>query len=782
MIVLYVLLSAVVLDVLFVAGIYDDNIKETERVAIALAEAACAGISKTDLSALTGVKTDIGTPGYEEIKNNLALIVKRGNMRFANLFVLRDGTVFFAADSEPAGSPYYSPPGTEYGRADGRTAAAFQNRDPIVTGPATDRRGKLVSVLVPVENPESHEIIAVFGVDYDAESWNNKAFARTLQTNLLILFLFAIIGILLVVFRQNTNLKREKAKLTASEAKLTDSERSKSVLLGNLPGMAYRCLFDREYTIEYASEGCMTLTGYPPESLLGNRDLSFNDLIRTEYREYLWTKYSQAVRDKTRFTEEYEIVTANGEIKWVWEQGQAVYDASGQPEALEGLIIDITGRKRNELMLNHLNYHDQLTGLYNRRYFETVISREKSDYHDDPGIKKAVLLVSVRNFSLLSATYGYVYSENLIRELASGLARHQNENRMLFHISVDRFILYIARYEHKSELIGMCRSLISTLGSVLSPGIVGANIGAVEITEPGCEPECIIKNASFAAEKAGVNQNFGYCFYNAGLAEKAERENEIKSELAAAALGNGSGSLYMMYQPVLDLRSDKISGFEALVRFYSEKFGSLSPAEFIPLAEESHLIVPLGNKIMRMVCLASKHFAAVFAGRLLISFNVSVIQLLRDDFLMDLTDVLEETGADPENLCIELTESFFSGNYRELNEKLRRIRKPGIKIAIDDFGTGYSSLAIENELETDYLKIDRYFIEKLMDCDTEKSITGDIISLGHKLGRIVIAEGVEHEKQKEYLSARHCDKIQGYLCSPPLSEEDAAEFVRTRQA
>ena len=227
MFVFYLLMSAIVLDILFIAGIYDDNMKETERVAIALAEAACAGISKIRLAALTADPADIGSPGYEEIKNNLALIVRRSSVRFANIFVLRDGVVCFAADSEPEGSAYYSPPGTEYARADGSMTSAFQNREPIVTGPAPDRRGKLVSVLVPVEDTETREIIAVFSADYDAESWNSKAVARTVQTNLLILFLFVIIVILLVVFKQNSDLKKEKAKLTASEAKLTDSERSK---------------------------------------------------------------------------------------------------------------------------------------------------------------------------------------------------------------------------------------------------------------------------------------------------------------------------------------------------------------------------------------------------------------------------------------------------------------------------------------------------------------------------------------------------------------------------
>ncbi|MHB1151159.1 MAG: sensor domain-containing protein [Eubacteriales bacterium] len=897
--------------VIFVVYTYETNMKETERNAISLAETAEAGISKSHLYALSSDNSDLGKPEYIELKSNLINVSKlNNNVRFAYILVQKEGTIYFTADSEPVDSADYSPPGQEFTEADELLYDAFKKSETTLTSPTTDRWGTWISVLVPMRDAQSGKIIAVFGVDYPAENWNHEAVSRTVQTGLVVLCLFVIFIILYFVFRQNKELRGEKAKLLESEIKLKesealfrtifdqatvglalvcddhfisayktypsvnpqfekiigrtrdeltdlnwkdithpddlqldtdkftkfkagiisgysiekrfirpdgsavwvhmsisplylgsnadivhmcvienicrrkemekilyDSERSKSVILSNIPGMAYRCRYDKTWTMEFISEGCYALTGYKPENLLHNKEITFNDLISSDYREYLWDKWTQAVEEKSKLTEEYEIVTASGDIKWVWEQGQGIYDDDGQVVALEGLIVDITDRKNHEIKLKHINYHDHLTNLYNRRYFETIIDRDLSD---DPETKKAVLLVNIRKFTLLNITYGYVFCDNLIKELASELTLFTNEQCELFHISIDRFILYICEYEDKNELTDLCRSIIVMLNNLLTPKIVGANIGIVEIGENSLSAESIIKNASFAAESADLNQNFGYGFYNVHMAERVERKNVIKSELADAAFNPESNPLFMLYQPILDLKTNEVSGFEALARFRSEQFGVISPLEFIPIAEETKLIVPLGKQIMKLVCRTAKKFELQYPEPFIMSFNVSAIQLLREDFITDLKEAVKETGTDPGRLIMELTESVFSDNYSEINEIIDRIKELGIKISIDDFGTGYSSLARERELNADYLKIDKHFIDKLMDCAWDEAITGDIISIGHKLGHCVIAEGVEYEEQKEYLIQHNCDQMQGYLYSVPLAEDDALKFLQNK--
>lgn len=557
------------------------------------------------------------------------------------------------------------------------------------------------------------------------------------------------------------------------EKVLSDGERSKTVLLDNLPGMAYRCKYDREWTMEFVSQGCFELTGYLSESLIENRDISFNDLIAPAYREWLWNRWEDGLQKREKVTVEYEIITASGEIKWVWEQGQGIFDEQGCVMALEGLVLDITKRKNHEIRLKYLGEHDQLTGLYNRRRFEETIA---STNHAD-GRSRAALLINIRKFSLLNTAYGYTYGDTLIREVASGLVAYISDNRTLFHISIDRFILLVTDYQCDDELRELCESILHTLRSVLESKIIGANISVVRLEEQHTDGDCIIKHASIAAESVSTTQNYEYGFYTADMEQKVSRVNQIKNELVEAIYAQNSEKLFMVYQPIVELSTNAICGFEALARYQSEQLGLVSPLEFIPIAEETQLIIPLGRLVMRQVFRALCNFAQQYKGPLTVTFNISAIQLLREDFISDLDEAIRAAGADPHMIGIELTESVFSDNFAEINIKLDQIRQRGIRISIDDFGTGYSSLAREKELNVDCLKIDKYFVDKLMEGETEHALTGDIISMGHKLGHCVIAEGVEHESQRQYLIENQCDKMQGFLFSKPVSEEEALQLL-----
>ena len=220
-----------------------------------------------------------------------------------------------------------------------------------------------------------------------------------------------------------------------------------------------------------------------------------------------------------------------------------------------------------------------------------------------------------------------------------------------------------------------------------------------------------------------------------------------------------------------------VHGFEALARFRHPELGIVSPGEFIPLAETSQLMIPVGRRIIHQVC----DFALLLDREgypdIPISFNVSAIQLLTERFLEELEDLLRMKGVSPRRLNLEITESIFSDNFQLINEQLEKIRSLGMKVSIDDFGTGYSSLAREEELMVDVLKIDKYFIDKLMGENQERSIVADIISMAHKLGQKVVAEGVESEIQRQYLEEHQCDYFQGYLFSRPLMGEDALKLL-----
>jgi diguanylate cyclase (GGDEF)-like protein/PAS domain S-box-containing protein len=197
--------------------------------------------------------------------------------------------------------------------------------------------------------------------------------------------------------------------------KLQESERSKSVLLANLPGMAYRCNYDRSWTMQYVSEGCLGLTGYRPESLIYNRDISYNDIISPEFREYLWDTWKRALSLKLHFREEYTIITANREVKWVLEQGQGIYNDNGEVEALEGLIIDITDQKEKQEEIRYLSYHDGLTGLYNRIYFE----QEKKRLDKEAYLPLTVMIGDINGLKMLNDAFGHAEGDQLIIETAN---------------------------------------------------------------------------------------------------------------------------------------------------------------------------------------------------------------------------------------------------------------------------------------------------------------------------------------------------------------------------
>ncbi|MGI6084138.1 MAG: EAL and GGDEF domain-containing protein, partial [Acetivibrionales bacterium] len=565
------------------------------------------------------------------------------------------------------------------------------------------------------------------------------------------------------------------------EQALIESERSKSILLSNLPGLAYRCKYDREWTMQFVSSGCYDLTGYVAENLINNRNLSFSDLISPEYREHLWNEWKRVLTRHRPFRYEYEITTAGGERKWVLEIGQGIFNDKGEVEALEGIIIDISDRKRMENILTYNSEHDELTGLYNRRYLESVF---KNDIKTQTTGKRALISLNLSDMHSLSITYGFQYSQDLIKRIAKELERHCGDRCMLFYTYEYRFVIYYKNYKDKQDLSDFCKKISNTLDSLLTSERISMGIGVLEIDkEIKYDFEELLKNLLIASEEAlnpGGDENNIY-FYNKELEERKIRREILRRELSEVSAGENSERLFLQYQPILDLHKNRICEFEALARFNSDKLGRVPPLEFIPIAEETKHIISIGNYIINQAfdfIIKLKHIGYDDVS---IAINISAIQLLNKDFVENLIDIIKKKNVNPEYINIELTESVFSSRHDEINKILRKLSSYGIKSSIDDFGTGYSSLSRERDLEVDYLKIDKSFIDKLLFLNPEETVTGDIISMAHRMGHQVVAEGVEQEKQMQYLKAHGCDKIQGYLISKPLDEEAAIEFLKTNR-
>ena len=576
-------------------------------------------------------------------------------------------------------------------------------------------------------------------------------------------------------------LAQEITRRKEMEADLLESERSKSVLLSHLPGLAYRCKYDRQWTMEFVSAGCSTLTGYSPESLINNKELAFCDLVAPEYRESLWIEWEKTLAKKVPLNYEYQIITAEGERKWVLEMGEGVFGEGGEVEALEGIIIDITYRKRIEDRLKYNSEHDRWTGLHNLNYLETLLERDGKHRRLE---NRAFVSTNLNTVQSLTATYGFHYTQELMREVADMLGQYCTDRRMLFYTYENLFVFYLKDYKDREELTEFCRDIANMLESLLVAERIGGGIGVVQIDKDSDrDVDQLMKRLLIASEKALniYDRDVGICFYDAEIEMEMIREEEIKRELAKIGADENYGELFLQYQPILDLESNRICGFEALSRLKIEKFGLVPALEFIPIAEKTKLIVPIGRRAIIRALRFLRRLKDNGFGGVLVSINVSAIQLLRSDFSENLFKMIDRTQVNPENIGLEITESVFASNYEEINRIIGGLKDSGIQIAIDDFGTGYSSLARERELNVNCLKIDKSFIDKLMCLDAKDTITSDIISMAHKLGHCVIAEGVEHEKQRQYLHSWGCDRIQGYLIGKPLDEEAAIGVLKASQ-
>lgn len=566
----------------------------------------------------------------------------------------------------------------------------------------------------------------------------------------------------------------------AVEEALHESERRKSVFLSHLPGLAYRCNYDHNWTMQYVSNGCYNLIGYPSESLLHNKALSYNDIISPEYREALWNKWKQILANRQPFKHEYEIITATGEKKWVLELGQGIYNEKGEVEALEGIVLDISDRKAIENTLKYNNEHDRLTGLYNRDY---LISLLENDVKLNSKSKKALIGINLSAVQLLTIKYGFQYTQNLIKKVAEALSQHCTDNRLLFHPRENRFIFYVFNYKDKSELVDFSNVIAQTLESLLVTDRISGGIGILEIdrNQNEVDVDLILRRLLIASERA-VNlfeKDFVVCFYDEALEALVNRERDIVEILSAIAAGDYTdGEIFLNYQPIFDIKTGLICSFEALARLKTEKFGIVSPAEFIPIAEKTKLILPIGEKVIVTAFGFLNKLKERGYDEICVSINISIVQLLKPDFTNRLLELMNEMQISPKNVCIEITESVFASDFEKINRIIGFLRNTGIHIAIDDFGTGYSSLAREKELKVDCMKIDKYFIDNLLDKDLSKVITSDIISMSHKLGHITVAEGVEYDVQLQYLKEHGCDRVQGYLLSKPLHEQDALEFLK----
>jgi len=517
------------------------------------------------------------------------------------------------------------------------------------------------------------------------------------------------------------------------------------------------------------------ITGRTKEELieLGWASITHPDDLEKDLENYRKLKSGEI----QSYTMEKRFVRPNGSSVWV-EMTVASFHLPGESESGHiALLKDISSRKEFENTLRYSSEHDSWTGLYNRNYLKTLLERD-----DESRLREKRALVSVDLSTVLSltSTYGFQYTQDLIKKIADMLSQFCTDRRLLFNTYENQFAFYLKGYKDKNELTEFSIEVAKQLEPVLLMERIKGGIGVIEIGE-GDEKDVdlLLRRLLVTSEKAFniYDRNIGICFYNEEIEKQMVREQQITLELAKISTDEKDFGLFVQFQPILDLKSNKISSFEALARLSIEGLGPVPPLEFIPIAEKKNLVVPIGRKIILQALGFLNKLKRSGYGSIGVSINVSAIQLLRDGFTDSLLEMIEQTQVLPKNVGLEITESVFASNHEKINRILGKLSDIGIHTAIDDFGIGYSSFARERDLNVNCLKIDKSFIDRLQYLESDDAITSDIISMAHKLGHCTIAEGVEHERQKEYLEKWGCDRIQGHLISKPLDEEDAIKFL-----
>ncbi|MBB4198896.1 GGDEF domain-containing protein [Rhodoblastus sphagnicola] len=463
----------------------------------------------------------------------------------------------------------------------------------------------------------------------------------------------------------------------------------------------------------------------------------------------------------------------DGEVTPLWQSISAVRDARGEIVNYIGIFYDLSDQKRAAAHIHHLAYYDALTDLPNRQSFNDSCEQALK-LARRAGTNLALLFLDLDRFKAVNDTLGHPVGDELLRIVSQRLKRGLRQSDIIARLGGDEFIVLAQNISGPEGAGRIATKILAAMGKPFS--IDGhtldmrASVGISCFPGDGDDSATLIKHADLALYKAKEEGRDQFCFYEAHLTEKAREKLFLETELRAAIK---QGGLSINFQPQFDLANGRLVGSEVLARWRHPDRGMIEPTKFIAIAEESGLIVPLGEWVLREACIQAELWRRAGLGPHRIAVNVSGLQLERDDFVAAVARILAETGLPSDWLELEVTETYMMRQPEKSVRVLEGLRGLGLALALDDFGTGQSSLSYLKRLPVQTLKIDRSFITDLPFGENEVAITRAIVALGHSLRLQVLAEGVETPAQADFLRGLGCDRGQGYLYSRPV---DAATF------
>ncbi|MGJ7910811.1 sensor domain-containing protein [Neobacillus sp. LXY-1] len=527
--------------------------------------------------------------------------------------------------------------------------------------------------------------------------------------------------------------------------------------------------------ILHMSQACEKIYGYTPKDYLENPFLWKQNIH--PHDQALVEKMDKLLLGGDSIKFEYRIIDSKGDMKWIHELTIPVINDSGEVERVDGVTTDISQRKRAEEQLHFMAFYDSLTKLPNKRMLQSKLKDAIAKVKKTKK-KIAVLHIDLDHFKLVNETLGFKNGDELIQTIAKRIRRGLSQSDFVSRHGADEFNVLLKNITDLSQVEIVAKNILQNIANPFyihgREYPITASIGISIYSEHSRKPDHLLKQAATAmyqAKREGINH---YKFYQEGMTESLTRLVELGHGLVNAI---NKSELQLYYQPIMNTQKGRITGFEALIRWFHPSMGFISPAEFIPIAEQTGQIIPIGEWVLRTACLHGKQIHESGYPETYISVNVSAPQFETNEFITKLTEILNETNFNPHCLKIEITESIMMKNMEAIAQKLLKLEEMGIEVLLDDFGTGYSSLSYLKRLPIKVLKIDQSFVQDIYTNPDQEAIVRTIVAMANSLRMDVIAEGVEQKNQKEFLHNLGCFRQQGYLYSRPVPFEDVLEII-----
>lgn len=596
-----------------------------------------------------------------------------------------------------------------------------------------------------------------------------------------LLIILAIIALLSgYVMRQVYVSEKRRSKAQRQRERLFEALKAGEERYRTIADFAYdwEAWVGPDDTVMYCSPSCERITGYPPETFFENPAL-IREIITPEFKE-LWDDYLQQAVHKEGLQFDFRILKKDGGHRWLSAIGRSVYGIGMKPLGLRFSFRDITDRKNMEEQLRHQALHDPLTGLANRTLCLDRIrqalerSKRRNNYYF------AVIFMDLDRFKLINDSLGHRFGDMVLVETSRRLARHVRSLDTVARFGGDEFVLLLDELQSPREAIRIVKRIRMEVAERFCfeghEVVTTASFGIVLSPTDYERPEDLLQNANIAMHRAKEKGRNQFKVFTFRMLEHAvdllNLENDMRRSLA-------NNEFYLNFQPILLMNSGDLIGFEALARWNHPERGPISPSEFIPMAEESGLILELGQWVLNkaLSALAQWRENNEVADHLFMAVNLSSRQFAQSGLSETIIAQLKESGVPPENLKLEITESAIMENPEMALQTISTLREYGVQFSIDDFGTGYSSLAQLQRLPVDTLKVDRTFVARLGEDKENLEIVKAVIALAHSLDLDVVAEGVENDEQLDSLSPLNCECVQGFLFYKPLSAADAERLI-----